>query len=275
MRHETWADRIYAWMLLLYPRRFRRQYGLDMVEMFRDTRIDRARTGRSSFNLWVKTIRDLVLNASIMRMAPFMKRLRGVGRNRHSHAGSRSLFDARIMMEAMLLDIRYALRTLWKAKGFTAIAVLTIAIAIAANSSIFSVINAVLLRPLPYPDADRLVVLWTQFPAGGTVNFPVSQAEFWDYRVESEAFQNRGAFSVGTATVTGDGNPERIAATSASATLFDVLGLRSQLGRVYTVAEDFPGPGLDRLPEPNLPTACSKSEHAQPLRKTVASHHCL
>jgi len=147
-------------------------------------------------------------------------------------------------MEAMLLDIRYALCTLWKAKGLTAIAVLTIAIAIAANSSIFSVINAVLLRPLPYPDADRLVVLWTQFPAGGTVNFPVSQAEYWDYREESEAFQNMGAFSVGTATLTGDGNPERIAATSASATLFDVLGLRPQLGRVYTVAEDFPGRGL-------------------------------
>ncbi len=115
MRHETWADRIYTWMLVLYPRRFRRQYGLDMVEMFRDARIDRARSGRSTFNLWVKTIRDLVLNASIMRMAPLMKRLRGVGRNRHSHVGNRSPFDARIMMEAMRLDIRYALRTLWKA----------------------------------------------------------------------------------------------------------------------------------------------------------------
>ena len=244
MRHETWADRIYAWMLVFYPRRFRRQYGLDMVEMFRDARIDRARTGRSTFTLWVKTIRDLVLNASIMRVAPLTKRLRGVGRNRHSRVGNRSLFDARIMMEAMLLDIRYALRTLWKAKGFTAIAVLTIAMAIAANSSIFSVINAVLLRPLPYPDADRLVVLWTQFPAGGNATFPASQAEYWDYREESEAFQNMGAFSVGTATVTGDGNPERIAAASASATLFDVLGLRPQLGRVYTVAEDFPGQDL-------------------------------
>ena len=147
-------------------------------------------------------------------------------------------------MEGMLLDIRYALRTLWKAKGFTAIAVLTITIAIAANSSIFSVINAVLLRPLPYPYADRLVVLWPQFPAGGTVNLAVSQAEYWDYREESEAFQNMGAFSVFAATLTGDGNPERIAATGASATLFDVLGLRPQLGRVYTVAEDFPGRGL-------------------------------
>ena len=98
MRHETWADSIYAWMLVLYPRRFRRQYGLDMVEMFRDARIDRARTGRSTFNLWVKTIRDLVLNASIMRVAPFMKRLRGVGKNRHSHVGNRSPFDARTMM---------------------------------------------------------------------------------------------------------------------------------------------------------------------------------
>ena len=72
MRHKTWADRIYAWMLVLYPRRFRRQYGLDMVEMFRDARIDRAGTGRSTFKLWVKTIRDLVLNAAIMRMAPFI-----------------------------------------------------------------------------------------------------------------------------------------------------------------------------------------------------------
>lgn len=115
MRHETWADRIYAWMLVFYPRRFRRQYGLDMVEMFRDARIDRARTGRSPFNLWVKTIRDLVLNASIMRMASFMKRLRSVGRNRHSHVGNRSLFAARITMEAMLLDIRYALAACWRA----------------------------------------------------------------------------------------------------------------------------------------------------------------
>ncbi len=244
MRRKTWADRAYVWTLVLYPKPFRRQYGLDMVEMFRDTRIDRVRTGRSMFKLWVKTIRDLVLNASIMRMAPFMQRLRGVRKNRPSQVGNRSPFDARIMMEAMLLDVRYALRTLWKAKGFTAIAVLTITIAIAANSSIFSVINTVLLRPLPYPDADRLVVLWTQFPAGGNVNFPVSRAEYWDYREESNVFQNMGAFSVFTATVTGNGNPERIVATGASATLFDVLGFRPQLGRVYTVAEDFPGRGL-------------------------------
>ena len=113
-------------------------------------------------------------------------------------------------MGSLIQDGRFALRTLWKNRGFTAVAIATIALGIGANSAIFTVVNAVLLRPLAYPAPERLVVMWTQLPQDNQFTFPVSQAEYYDYREESELFENMGAYFGNVVTVTGEGDAQRL-----------------------------------------------------------------
>jgi putative ABC transport system permease protein len=233
------GDRVYRWLLGLYPAEFRRRYGHDMVEMFRDARGDCPPGTWSSVKRWTKTCRDLLVSAAVMRFGGERARSRRPG----SVSAARILSSTTrsTIMESLVSDVRYAFRTLWKSKGFATVALVTIALGIGANSAIFSVVNAVLLRPLPYPAPDRLVTLWTQFPAGGDPIFAVSPAEYLDYRAESRAFAEMGAFSVGTSTVTGEGAAARIEVAATSASLFQVLGFRAHVGRLYTAEDDRPG----------------------------------
>jgi putative ABC transport system permease protein len=233
------GDRVYRWLLGLYPAEFRRRYGPDMVEMFRDARGDCPPGTWSSVKRWTKTCRDLLVSAAVMRFGGERARSRRPG----SVSAARILSSTTrsTIMESLVSDVRYAFRTLWKSKGFATVALVTIALGIGANSAIFSVVNAVLLRPLPYPAPDRLVTLWTQFPAGGDPIFAVSPAEYLDYRAESRAFAEMGAFSVGTSTVTGEGAAARIEVAATSASLFQVLGFRAHVGRLYTAEDDRPG----------------------------------
>ena len=142
----------------------------------------------------------------------------------------------------MPADIRYALRQLARSPGFAAVAILTLALGIGANTAVFSVADVVLLRPLPYPNSDRLVMIWDQLWKIGVRELPVSAETFDAYagasRGDSRAFDAVAAFKEDDRNLTGAGYAERVAATSVSSGLFDMLGARTAIGRGFT-AEDW------------------------------------
>jgi len=136
-------------------------------------------------------------------------------------------------------DLRYALRRLKNDRGFTAVAVLTLALGIGANSAMFSIVNAVLLRPLPYRDPAKLVLLserWPQFP-----RLSVSYLNFRDWRDQSQSFEGVGAVRNGLMTMTGSGEAQRLPSQNVTANLFDLLGVKPELGRGFTASEDKAG----------------------------------
>ena len=141
-------------------------------------------------------------------------------------------------------DLRYGLRTMRRGPGFTAAAVLTLALGIGANSAIFSVVNAVLLRPLPYPNAGRLVRIRRVDPRGGNVGGTVSYPNFTDFREQAPGLEHAAAYSDSYAWLGGGGEPERIEGVYASADLFPTLGVSPALGRAFTPEEDRPGAPL-------------------------------
>lgn len=144
------------------------------------------------------------------------------------------------MIETLLQDIRYGARVLAKHKGFTAVAVLTLALGIGANTAIFSVVNELLLRPLPFRDAERLVMLWEVTPEGRHEN-TTSRANFRAWRDQSKAFEDMAAFSDQRLNLTGVGDPEEISVQLATPELFQVLGVEPVLGRSITQEDARPG----------------------------------
>jgi len=134
-------------------------------------------------------------------------------------------------------DAVYGLRMLLKSPGFTVVALLSLALGIGANTAIFSVVNQVLLHPLPYPDADRLVSVWRTIPSQGIQQFATSIPDFLDWSAQNHAFQQMAAIQGSAANVTGVGRPERIQVFEVSANVFSLLGMQPALGRGF-VAED-------------------------------------
>jgi hypothetical protein len=137
------------------------------------------------------------------------------------------------MMETFLQDLRYGARVLAKHRGFTAVAVLTLALGIGANTAIFSVVNELLLRPLPFSDAERLVMVWEVAPNGRRQN-TTSRANFRAWREQSTTFAGMAAFSDQRLPLTGDGEPEEVSVQLATPELFRVLGVEPILGRGLT-----------------------------------------
>src|SRR3954469_25464614 len=160
-------------------------------------------------------------------------------------------------METFLHDLRYGARTLARNPGFACVAVLTLALGVGANAAIFSVVNAVLLRPLPWQQPDTAVMIWSRWTAFDKTW--VSDGEVNDYRREARTLADVGAWSEGQSNLTGDGEPARVASASegrtdlpgdgepervpsagVTANLFPVLGAVPLRGRVFTAAEDVP-----------------------------------
>jgi putative ABC transport system permease protein len=142
----------------------------------------------------------------------------------------------------LLQDIRYAVRTLTRNRAFTTIAVLCLAIGIGVNSTIFSVIDGVLLKPYPYPDADRIVVLNSTNQRLGVDRGIISYADFRDLRDQSSSFSSLAAFTARSLTVAdGGAEPERYLGATISWNLFDILGTPPVLGRNFTPEDDRPG----------------------------------
>jgi putative ABC transport system permease protein len=140
-------------------------------------------------------------------------------------------------------DLRYGVRTLLKNPGFTAVAVIALALGIGANSAIFSVVNAVLLQPLPYRDPDRLVMVWEDNTKGGYPRNTPAAANFLDWREQSRVFEGMAAIANQSFALTGAGEPERIDGRRVSASLFPLLGVEPLLGRAFLPEEDQPGAG--------------------------------
>ncbi|MDX2153732.1 MAG: ABC transporter permease [Bryobacteraceae bacterium] len=141
-------------------------------------------------------------------------------------------------MPALLQDLRYATRSLAQSRGFTAVAVLTLALGIGANTAVFSLLNAVLLRPLPYHDPARLVLVWESAPFFGLHDSPVSPANYADWKVRARSFEEMGALEVTGYRLAGDGPAELVHAAVVTAGLFRTLGTRPLLGRVFRNDED-------------------------------------
>lgn len=137
--------------------------------------------------------------------------------------------------------MRYGWRTLNKNRGFTVVALVTLALGIGANTAIFSVINAVLLRPLPYPDSERLVSLYDMIPSLGFPQAGMTEAEYIRIRSENNSFEEIAAWNQGSVTMRGEGEPERVSSAVATANLFRLLGAHIVLGRGFNEDEEIKG----------------------------------
>jgi putative ABC transport system permease protein len=144
-------------------------------------------------------------------------------------------------MQSLGQDLRHGARTLRANPGFTAIAVITLALGIGANTTIFSVVKAVVLQPLPYPEAERLVRLWESNPGRGWPEFSASVPNFEDWRMQQSVYEELAAYEFTTFNLTGDGEPLRVAALGVTANLFPALGFAPALGRGFLPEEERAG----------------------------------
>ena len=145
-------------------------------------------------------------------------------------------------MDSIIKDIRYGVRGLLKRPGFTAIALVALALGIGANTAIFSLVNAVVIRPLPFPDPDRLVWVFGNIRNGGS-RASVSPPDFLDYRSQNKTFEQFAASGTQplAANLTGSGEPERLFASAVSGNYFDTFGITPAIGRAFTLDNEKPG----------------------------------
>jgi len=146
-------------------------------------------------------------------------------------------------MGTLWQDLRYGARMLFKNKGFTAVAIITLALGIGANTAIFSVVNAVLLRPLPFANAGRTVVVWENNRVGSHPQNVVSPANFLDWQEQQNVFNEMAVFYDARFNLTGTGEPEEIPAQAATVNLFELLGVQPMLGRAFTPEDAEQGTG--------------------------------
>lgn len=141
-------------------------------------------------------------------------------------------------LDGLAQDLRYGVRTLRKSRGFALVAILTLALGIGANAAIFSVVNAVLLSPLPYAHADRLMVVKELLPNTGPAPFDISGPDISLIQKTNHVFDGVGGFRVWTYELSGDREPQRVVADRVSSDLFDVLGVQPMAGRAFTAEEE-------------------------------------
>jgi hypothetical protein len=209
-------------LLWLFPAGFRRHYGAALLATFEDRW--RAQHG---VGIAFRTILDLLRSA-------FLERISAWGGNRRipAYKGDR-------LMTTLWHDVRYAVRTLAKTPGFTIAAVATLALGIGANTAIYSVVDAVLLKGLPYPHADRLVFISESLPTAPMIN--VSWPDFLDWRAQNEAFSDIAIFQPSRASFAASEGAKSLPAGWVSGSFFSLLGAKPMLGRAFGAQDDRPG----------------------------------
>ena len=223
---------LYRLLLWLFPRRVRRDFGDDMTRLFEAQLAEARQQGGSVLRLWCRAAADAVWHGSVER-AIEIRRL--------GAAISAAKRQWRWCMAALLHDLRYAVRMLFRQPGTTTIAILTLAIGIGANAAIVSAVDALLLRPLPYHDPDRLVMIWEKRQAESVYDNVVAPADYLDWVRMSTAFESMAGYASRTVDVTGTGEAVRLIAANVSPQFFDLLGVGIAHGRTFRADEAEPG----------------------------------
>jgi putative ABC transport system permease protein len=148
-------------------------------------------------------------------------------------------------MENFIQDIRFGFRTMVKNPGFAVVAIIALALGTGANSAIFSVVNAVLLRPLPYAEPERVMMIWGHNIKAGDKRYGISVPDFNDYREQNKLFEQMASLAYDDFILTSGDEPEHVQGTMASSNFFDTLGVKPALGRTFSVEEG--QPGADRV----------------------------
>jgi len=234
------GERLYRALLRLYPPRFHHAFGQDLVETFRDQRRDARRHGIAPSRFWLTVVRDLAMQAFAEWLTAAWRLARNVHWTNYTDHEESSM--AAIPQALHFGELRFAARRLARVPSFTIAAVFVLALGIGATTAVFSVVNGVLLRPLPYPDAERLVSLGHTVEVSGVGKVDQSDASFLFYQEHARAFDgiavSRDA-DVNLSTVEGDGaRADRVSAATVSASLFDVLRVHPAIGRGFRDGED-------------------------------------
>jgi putative ABC transport system permease protein len=199
--------RIYRFLLHLYPSSFRAAYGDEMCEIFARRRQEVSGFGVPA--LWASAFLEIVWNA------------------------------AGVHWDILKQDIRYAVRSLNNARAFTLTAILVVALGVGANTAAFSVADFVLIRPLPFPQPDRLVRLWERLPGYGRME--LSPADYRDWKRMNKSFESLGALTNQPMNMVGQGEPQRLDGALVTADVMPTLGVQPLVGRWFTAEEDRDG----------------------------------
>jgi putative ABC transport system permease protein len=213
--------RLYRLVLRAYPREFRERFGRDLEADF--LQLSATRGGRAA---WTKTLGD------VFRAIPLT----------HRHAHVEQLRRERIAgpfnpMSSLLFDLRHSVRALLKAPVFTVVTIATLALGIGANSAIFSLVNAVLLRPLGYQEPDRLISIYEVIPESKVPRFGFSPPDYIDFVQYQHSYEAVGAYRSRSFELSGTGQPEQLTGAQITASMFPLLGVEAALGRTFLPEE--------------------------------------
>ena len=219
---------LYRLALRICPRDLRSQFGAEMEALFLAD-VARAR-GVRKIGVGARAIWDVLRHGLGARQDGWHHVRRTSAYVEYEHKG--------FWMDTLRYDLRHAVRAMFRQKATTAIILLTLALAIGANTAVFSAVHAVLLEPLPYADPDRLVMVYEKRPAEGVFTNAVSPADYLDWVRLNQSFASMAAFSESAADLTGSGEPERLAVANVTSAFFDVFGVRVLHGRTFQPGED-------------------------------------
>jgi len=223
-------DRCYRVAMLLYPPSFRARFRDEMLAFAHERRARAARLGRSVARESLSLLIDLA------RSAPGQWTHSATRRNDNEETviPSGELLP-RDNMDILIQDLRFGARGLLRRKGFSVVAALTLALGIGANTAIFSVVNALLIRPLPYPNADRMVMIYGTQGSQGQQG--VAYPDYRDWRAQNRTFDDMGAFRAQSVNLTGRETPDRLIGMFVSSSFMRLIGATPERGRALTEAE--------------------------------------
>jgi putative ABC transport system permease protein len=222
---------IYRALLRLCPRDLTAEFGAEMEALFL-AELSRSR-GVGKAGVWRRAVSDVLRHGFGARNDRW---------KRYRKTSAYVEYDTRgWSMETWRYDLRHAVRAMFRQKTTTAIILVTLALAIGANTAVFSAVHAALLRPLPYADPDALVMLYEKRTAEGTLTNPASPADYLDWARLNRSFASIAALGEDAADLTGSGDPERLLVHGVTSAFFDVFGVRPILGRTFQASEDTPG----------------------------------
>ena len=231
--------RLYRLLLRLHPRGLRDHFGAEMAAAY-GLHCAGTRGMQRVFRV-VRGLLDVVWSGVRFRLRPSLGRALLEGRNGSVEAGFAVARRRGSSMGAWITDIRYALRSVVRRPLFAATAATTLALGIGANTAVFSIVYGMLMRPLPYAEADRLVLAWGADPGRGWTRTSVSLADAWDWHTRTRVFADMALIDRASLNLTGLDRPERLDARRVTANLFDVFGVAPYLGRTFVPADDVPG----------------------------------